>query len=285
MSQFIKNGDKKHISRLIQATKDFSGQIDSYSIPPESKGVFGSKAKITCGNTVINSDELDIEFDVAFDDDLEANEAQITVYNLSDNTINKLTYHAYITVEAGFDDDTGVIFRGYIVKTTTTHEGADKVTAIRCLDDVSERTLEEITYAAGTTASYILKDLLNRTGTPIAVFNMRRDWTYSQVCGVSTFVRNGKLYSRHIKTGDNIGFTLSEDTGLIGSPTSYEEELTAEDFKETINGWDVEMLLQHRISAGAIINLTSIEAKGQYRVRSGRHRYSNGECVTTAKLM
>lgn len=302
MSRLIKQGETKHVSRLIKATKDFSGQINDYEISPTSQGVWGSKAKITCGNTIIKSDDLDVEFDVSFDDDMEANEAEITVYNLSDNTINKLTRGAYITVEAGFDDDTGVIFRGYIDKPTTTYEGADKVTTLRCLDSISKRTLEEITYTSGTKASYILKDLLNRTGTPIAVFNMRRDWTYedeqkvdgdlmecikrySQVCGVSTFVKYGKIYSRHIKQGDNIGFTLSEDTGLIGSPTAYEEELTAEDFKETITGWECQMLLQHRISAGVIINLKSLAAKGQYRVRSGRHSYSNGECITTAKLM
>lgn len=302
MSQFIKHGDTKHVSRLIKATKDFGGLINDYEISPTSKGVWGSKAKIVCGNTTIKSDDLDVEFDISFDDDMEANEAEVTIYNLSDNTINKLTRKAYITIEAGFDDDTGIIFSGYIDKPTTTYEGADKVTTLRCLDDISKRTLEEITYAEGTAASYILKDLISKTGTPIAVFDMRRDWTYedeqkvdgdlmecikrySQVCGVSTFVKNGKIYSRHIKNGDNIGFTLSEDTGLIGSPTAYSEEMTAEDFKETIEGWECQMLLQHRISAGVIINLSSLAAKGQYRVRSGRHSFSNGECITTAKLM
>lgn len=302
MSQFIKNGETKHVSRLIKATKDFAKQLDSYEIDPKTKGVWGSEAKIICGGVTIKSDELDVEFDVAFDDDMEANESSITVYNLSANTINNIKYHSEISIEAGFSGDTGVIFKGFVDKVTTTHDGADKVTTIRCYDDISKKTIAEITYAAGTKASYILKDLLNKTGTPIDVFNMRRDWTYkdeqkvdgdlaqnikkySEVCGVSTYVRNGKIYSRYIKDGDNISFTISEETGMIGSPSAYEEEITAEDYKETVKGWECECLLQHRISAGVICNLKSLDANGQYRVKSGTHTFNNGECITKVKLM
>ena len=302
MSQFVKNGDQKHKSRLIKATKDFSKQLDSYTIKPSSKGVFGSKATVKCSSVTITSDNLDVEFDVNFDDDLEPNEASIVVYNLSDDTINKFKYRNKIAIEAGFNNDTGVVFTGYVDKVSTTYSGADKVTTIRCYDKVANDILTEITYASGSSASYILRDLLERTGIPIDVFNPRRDWTYedeqkvdgvleenikrySEVCGVSTFIKNGKIYSRHIKEGDNINFTISEDTGMIGSPSPYEEELTAEDFKETINGFDVEMLLQHRISAGVICNLKSLVANGQYRVRSGSHSFNNGECITKVKLM
>lgn len=302
MSQFIKNGETKHISRLIKATKDFAEQIKSYEIDPKTKGVWGSQAKIICGGVTLKSDELDIEFDVAFDDDMEVNEASITVYNLSANTINNLKYHSKISIEAGFSGDTGVVFSGYIDKVSTSYENADKITTIRCFDDISNKTITEITYAAGTKASYILNDLLNKTGTPIEVFDMRRDWTYedeqkvdgkldenikkySEVCGVSTYVRNGKIISRYIKNGDNISFTISEDTGMIGSPTAYEEEITAEDYKETIKGFEVEMLLQHRMSAGAICNLKSLVANGQYRVRSGTHTFNIDECTTKVKLM
>lgn len=302
MSQFIKNGEAKHLSRLIKTTKDFAEKIESYEIDPKTKGVWGSQAKIICGGVTLKSDELDLEFDVAFDDDMEANEASITAYNLSDNTINRLQYHSEISIEAGFSGDTGVVFSGYIDKVTTTYDGADKVTTIRCYDDISNKTITEITYAAGTKASYILKDLLNKTGTPIAVFDMRRDWTYkdeqkvdgnleenikkfSEVCGVSTYVKNGKIISRYIKNGDDISFTISEDTGMIGSPSAYEEEITAEDYKETVKGFEIEMLLQHRMSAGAVCNLKSLVASGQYRVRSGTHTFNIDECITKVKLM
>lgn len=301
MSQFIKDGKQKHKSRLVKAVQELSKNMESFVIDPSSRGVFGSKAKIICGGVTISSDTLDVEFTVKFDDDLEANECEIVVYNLSDNTINKFKYHASISIEAGFGKDTGVIFTGFVDKVSTSYNGADKVTTLRCYDDISQKTITEITYAANTTASYILKDLLGRTGTPIAVFKMRRDWTYedeqkvdgdlyanikkySEVCGVSTYIKNGKLYSRYIKEGDATNFTLSEDTGLIGSPSPYEEEITAEDYKETVNGWECECLLQHRFSAGSKVSLKSVFANGEYRICSGEHRFNIDEAVSKVKM-
>ena len=302
MSRFIKSGEQKHTSRLVKAVKQLSQNMESYTVDPADKGVFGSKAKIICGSVTISSDTLDVEFNVKFDDDMEVNEAEITIYNLSDNTLNRLKYHSKISIEAGFDDDTGVVFEGFVDKVSTIYEGADKVTTIRCFDDISNKQITERTYAKNTKASYILKDLLNETGTPIAVFKMRRDWTYedeqkvdgsltenirkySEVCGVSTYIKNGKTYSRYIKEGDATNFTISEETGMIGSPSAYEEEITAEDYKETVNGYEVEMLLQHRMSAGAICSLKSLVANGQYRVKSGEHSFSIDECITKVKLM
>lgn len=300
MSKFIKNGEQTHKSRLITALQEISSQIEA--VDPSDKGVFGSKAKVICGGVNISSDTLDVEFTVKFDDDMESNEAEITIYNLSDNTVNRLKYHSQISIEAGFDEDTGVIFSGYIDKVSTTYDGADKITTIRCVDDITNKTITETTYAANTTASYILKDLLSKTGTPIAVFSPRRDWTYedevkvsgslaenikqySEVCGISTFVKSGKIYSRYIKEGDSTGFTISEDTGMIGSPSPFEEEQTAEDYKETVNGYEVECLLQHRFSAGAIVNLKSLVANGQYRIQSGQHTFSVDEAVSKVKLI
>lgn len=286
-------------SRLIKAVKKGIDNLESYEIKPQ--GVFGSEAKVICDAVTLKSSELDLEFTVKFDDDMEANEAEIIVYNLSNNTINQFKKDKKISIEAGYKGDTGVVFSGYVMKVKTKTEDADRVTTIKCIDDVEEHTISEITYAAGTKASYILKDLLNKTGTPIAVFNMRRDWTYedeqkvdgdlmenikkySEVCGVSTYVSKGKIYSRYIKEGDNIYFTVSEETGLIGSPEEFEEEKTAEDYSETINGYECDMLFQHRMSAGAIVTLKSLNANGTYRVCNGEHRFNPDEAVTHIKF-
>lgn len=301
MSQLVKKGETKHVSRLVKATQDLAKSIESYDIDPKTKGVWGSQAKIICGGVTIKSSDLDIEFEIAFDDDMEQNQADITIYNLSTNTVNQLKKGSGISIEAGFEGDTGVVFVGTIDKATTKYDGADKVTTLRCYDDVSKKTVTEITYAAGTKASYILKDLLNKTGTPIAVFNMRRDWTYedeqkisgdlmenikrySEVCGVSTYVRNGKIISRYIKESDGINFTLSEETGLIGSPSAFEEEITAEDYKETVTGWECECLLNHRFSAGCKINLKSLNANGEYRICSGQHTFNINEAISKIKI-
>lgn len=299
-SRLITNGNySKHTSRLIKSVEKGIEDLKSYEIKPQ--GVFGSEAKIICGDVTLKSDELDFEFTVKFDDDMEANEAEIIVYNLTKSTIQKFKSKSKISIQAGYKGDTGVIFSGYVTKVHTKQEDSDKTTTIKAIDDVEEHTISETTYAAGTKASYILKDLLNKTGTPIAVFKMRRDHTYedeqkvdgdlmeniktySEVCGVSTYVKNGKIYSRYIKEGDNISFTVSEEKGMIGSPQEYEEELTAEDYTDTIKGYEVDMLLQHRMCAAAIVTLKSLEANGTYRVCSGEHTFNESEAKTHIKM-
>lgn len=290
------NGADGIRSALVQA---FDAWTTPYDIRPD--GVFGSVAKIKSGSTTISSETLDVEFVIPFDDDMEPNEAEITVYNLSDNTIKQLAKGAAITIEAGYTGDTGIIFSGFISTIKTTFESPDKVTKITAMDDIKDHALESISYAKGTKASYILQDLIKRTGIPVAVFKVRRDYTYTdaqtvdgdlmecisryaKVCGISVYVSRGKIYARYIKEGDNISFTVSPDTGMIGYPSAYEEEVTAEDFKDTVNGYEVELLLQHRICAGAIVNLKSRIASGQYRVCSGEHRFSAYETITKIKM-
>ena len=296
-SKFIKDGSGKNASRLIKAIQGLNEQF--YKDMP--KGVFGSKAIIECNGAVIKSDELDIEFSIPFDDDLESNEAEITIYNLSNTTLSRLAKGKKITVTAGFTGDTGVIFTGYIDKQQTSYEGVDRRTTLNCVDRVSKTDMKELTYKSGTKASTILKDLINKTGTPIAVFKVRRDHTYkdevkvdgnlmeniknyAKVCGISVYIKQGKIYARYLKEGDALNFVLSEDTGLIGSPTAYTEEIEVEEIKETINGYECESLLQHRFSAGAILKLKSREANGTYRVMSGEHTFNISEATTKIKV-
>lgn len=292
----VQQGTSKAASALVKA---FETWTTPYDIKPE--GVFGSTATIRSGGVTLTSAALDIEFTVPFDDDMEPNEAEITVYNLSDNAIKQLKKGNAISIEAGYTGDTGVLFQGYITKVTTKRDEADKVTTIYAMDDVKDHSIQSIAFAAGTTASTILKTLIGRTGLPLAVFSPRRDYTYKDsqtvdgdlmenikkyaaVCGISVYVSKGKIYARYITEGDNINFHVSPETGMIGSPSAYEEEITAEDFKDTVNGYRVEMTLQHRMCAGAIVELDGKDVSGTYRVCSGEHRFSIYECTTTVKM-
>lgn len=283
-------------SALVQA-------LDSWKTPYDIRpdGVFGSLATIRCGSVTISSETLDVEFTVPFDDDMEPNEAEIIVYNLSDNTIKQLKKDAAISIEAGYKGDTGVLFTGFISKVKTGYDGADRVTTIKAMDDIKDHSVESISFAEGTKASYILDSLIKKTGIPVAVFKPRRDHTYKDaqtvegdlmenigkyaaVCGISVYVSKGKIYARYIKEGDNLNFNVSVETGMIDYPNPYTEEVTAEDFTDTVDGYEVEMLLQHRLCAGAIVKLKSKIASGTYRVCSGEHRFSIDEAITKAKM-
>ncbi len=266
------------------------------SSPPD--GLFGFSAAIKSGSTALSTEDFDIEFSIPFDDDLEPNEAEIVVYNLSDSTVRNFKVNAVITVEAGFKDDTGVIFKGFIYSVSKKFEGADSKIVIKALDSFGNDTIESMSFAANTTASSVLKKLLEKTKLPIAVFAARDDYTYtngvtvdgslasnikkySQVCGISTFVKNGKIYAQYIKNGDNINFTVQESTGMINSPEPFQQQETIVDTTETVNGYSVSMLLQHRMSAGAIINVSSLTANGKFRVRKGSHSYNPDDGAIT----
>lgn len=292
----LQSNASKAVSALVKAVESWTEPFD---IKPD--GVFGSVATITCGQVSISSETLDVEYVVPFDDDMEPNEAEIIVYNLSENTIQQLKKDAAISIVSGYEGDTGVLFEGFISKVITRHDDAEKVTTIYALDDIKKHEVESLAFDEDTKASSILHALLKRTGIPIAVFSPRRDHRYenaqtvdgdlmqnikkyAKVCGISVYVSKGKIYARHIKVGDNINFNVSADTGMIGSPSPYTEEITAEDYTDTVNGYEVKMLLQHRMCAAAIVNLKSRVATGEYRVCSGEHRFSPDEAVTTLKM-
>lgn len=294
--------NNKNVSRLIKAFEGMQTGLEPYFSSP--KGMFGRVAIIQSNGVTFNSAELDIEYDVPFDDDIEANEAEIIIYNLSDTTIQALKYNNVITITAGYNTDTGVIFEGVISKVTSKWEGLDRKTVIRALDDknLQEKELEEITFGKNTRASTILKYLISRVPLPLAVFNIRRDHLYkdevkisgglmenikkySEVCGISVYINKRKIYARHITEGDNLNFVACAETGLIDSPEEFEEEVTAEDYKDVIKGYKFSMILQHRLTTAAIITLESKNVSGRYRVRSGRHLFNGSETITEVEVI
>jgi hypothetical protein len=287
---------------MVKAMKGWDSALEPFTEQP--KGMFGRKAEVRTGNVTLVIDEQDYEFECPFDDDTEANEIEIKAYNLSDTTISGLVKNNPISIEAGYTNDTGVIFSGFISDVRTKYEGVNKVTTIKAIDDADlmERDIEERTYAAGVLASYILFDLIRLLGLPLGAFMPKRDWVYkdeqkvsnglmdnirkyAQVCGISVYINKGQLYARHLTDGDNINFVLSEETGLIGRPEEFEEEVTAEDYKDIIKGYKLKMVFQHRMTTAAIINIDSRELKGQFRVRGGRHVMNESENITEIEVI
>ena len=282
--------------------KGWDKQIKPSTTPPS--GLFGRKVLIESGPVTIDGSQMDVEFSIPFDDDTQANEAEIVVYNLGRNSINSLKNDQVLTVTAGYGKDTGVIFSGRISKVSSKYVGVDKQTVIYAIDreGKKERQITSRSYKAGVKASYVLKDLIGLLKLPIAVFKVRRDYTYkdgltvdgnllesikqySEVCGVSTYICKGKVYSRWIKDGDNISFELSADTGLLDSPEPFEEEYSDENTTEIIKGYKVTMLLQHRVTTASIIKIKSRNVNGQFRVRSGTHSFNGTDFITEVEVI
>lgn len=265
----------------------------------------------TNNNITLKNDEFTMTFNVPFDDDMDMNMAEVTITNLTDSTINKLRYNDTITIEAGYNTDTGIICSGRIADVTTTHDGLDKTTTISIKDgaDLSSKTIENKTYANGTMASYILRDLANKLNLAIAKFQIPNDVRYTSGyvvdgniteamqnvamhCGVGCYIHKSKLYIRPITSGDDLQFTLSVDTGLLGTPEAFSEstEVSEEDMKYISKsrmkvvygkwyiiekGYKVECLLQHRFQVASIVNLKARGINARCRVKSGTHSFDS----------
>lgn len=284
---------KKRYSHVVKAAKNTKLKLEQ-----KFDGLFEHVATIKTGDVTIKNSELDFTFTVPFDDDPEANEAEIEIYNLSQSTIAKIKKGNKITITAGYEGDNGIIFSGYISSRKTKREGVDKITTICALDseDRKEHKIKKISFKKGTKASYILKTLINKVGIPVAVFSVKKDKTYKDavtvegklmeniknyaiVCGVSVYINKGKLYCRSLKEGDNTKFTLSESTGLIDIE-DYEEELSFDSVKQTVKGYKITMLMQHRMTTAGIVTVKSQNVSGKFRIRSGQHTYDTNDMLT-----
>lgn len=299
----IKGTGRDLDSRIVESIRHLESEIILETEQADTSGLYHHTVTIKIGDITIDNEELDCEFDIPFDDDTEADEAEIIVYNISDTTIQNIKRDAQISVTAGYGDDTGIIFSGIISKVRSYYSGNDRVTEIYAIDQavLKERELKSKSYAKGTKASKILQDLISQVGIPVAVFAPKRDHTYkdkstvdgglmenirkyAKVCGVSAYICKGQIYARHILDGDGLDFTLSSDTGLL-SLSEFEEEQTAEDLKDTVKGYEMTMLLQHRITTASLIHVQSRNVTGVYRVREGSHTYDGTDFLTKVKAI
>lgn len=259
---------------------------------------FGRVIEFLTAGMRFSSEQYAIEGTVPFDDDMLPNESEIRIYNLSDQTLARIKRGEVAMVNAGYKGDVGVILHGWISKVHTQWDGVDKITTIYVLDseDLSQREVKEAAYARGTSASYIIKDLARVIGMPIAQMEMVKDVRYTEgytakgkatdliaevakECETSAFINRGKLYVRNLRriAGSDL-FALSPKTGLIGTPSPFEDE--------GASGFEITSQLQYRITTASGIDLTSSAFNGRLYVRRGMHTFSrDGEFTTSVEAV
>lgn len=273
--------------------KQSGGEAIDTTVP----GLYRQHVIIEFESVIIDSDVLDCEFTIPFDNNTEANESELIIYNLSYNTTNQLKKGGSVTVKAGYGDDLGVILAGTISDKQVINEDVDRIITIKVIDGAGLSECEtEVSYCAGSTAQSILRDLCGRLGFPIATFQPVRDYTfdkdinidgslmdaiekYAGICGVSAYVCKGMIYVQPLSASDLDCFSLSVETGLL-SAEEYEDEQKNGEFEDTVHGWELEMLLNHRIQTGTRIDLDSNRVSGSYYVQEGEHTY-DGTNMTT----
>ena len=246
---------------------------------------------------------LEIEFDVSFNDKKEPDVSTVTIYNLSDETINDIKRDGYIYLNAGYREmkNRANILTGEIEGIETTWEGLDKVTKITVGDGTKAWRKAELnkTYANGTKASAIMRDLANVMEYEIVEINPKNDLTYKlgkTIKGSASksltqllkdteskmFINKNRIVIRDQKKGYATGFVLNESTGLVGMPTlnkdesgdkneDFEKEKSKKKNKKEKKNWKVTCLLNPKIETDSIIKVESKTCNGTFRVISGKH--------------
>lgn len=251
---------------------------------------FGRVVEFIVGSKKFSGLDFFIPFRVPFDDGKEPAVADIQVFNLSDKSINEIKKDSPVILNAGYTGDVGAVFLGYVEKVTTDRQGVDKVTTVQCVEGVTSwrKIRVQKTYRPGTTGRQILSDLAGMTGLQLGALNLPVDRVYksgktinaplgnaiasvASECGAKAHNTRGKLLIRPKNEGDNIGFLLDRENGLISSPTPIEKEVKG----VIVKGWKVVSLLNHRITADSLLQIKSRTANGIFRVDSGFHDGNN----------
>ena len=89
MSRYVNIRRRGKASRIIKSFMELEQEINIETSGGDN-ALFRRNIIVQTGNVSINSNDLDLEFDVEFDDDTEANESEIILYNLSDTTIQNI---------------------------------------------------------------------------------------------------------------------------------------------------------------------------------------------------
>lgn len=226
--------------------------------------------------------DLEIRFEVTFDDNTEPNESKVIVYNLSESTINSINKANRVILNAGYQSGYGTILSGYITKYETQYSEADKITTFYVKDSspAGSTTIKNIGYAKGVKSSTIIRDLARRGNLGVGQIDLPKDVTYkrgtsvsgtiitalkkiAKDCGANAYISKGKIYIRPGSKGDASGVVVSQESGMIESPADLNDDKA--------KGYNVKMTLEHRITTSSLIVLKSKFVNGVLRVRSGKH--------------
>lgn len=246
---------------------------------------------------------LDIDLDINFSDGKDPDVSEVTIYNLSDDSINQIKKDGYCIVNAGYKHmgNKGNVLSGDIEEVTTTWQGLDKETKIKVTDGGKKWRKAKIskTYKENTKASVIMRDVINIMGYEIVELKPKNDKVYKlgkTVNGFCSdilkmlvkdteskmFVNKNRIIIRDQEKGTKTGFVLSPETGLIGSPTLNKDDTGdkssdvdtdkgKKENKEEKKTWEVTCLLNPKIETDSVIQVKSKVLNGTFRVIKGKH--------------
>lgn len=239
--------------------------------------------------------ELNIDFSLKKDNSKHPNKGYVTVYNLSQESIDFLSANQAeslsVIFTAGYDGDERQIFSGTVEFMEDAWEGATRKTKF-IFGDASlniYRSVSSRSYKKGTQVNTILNDLISDLGLPKgrvipfgaeaiensmafqgnSATNLQ---TLAKNTGSTFSVQDGAVYwTREGERLKDVVFEISEETGMKESPTPKNPNLNKKkkkkkDAKKEDAGLTVTTLLNGAIIPETTVYLKSKKYTGFYKV-------------------
>lgn len=237
--------------------------------------------------------ELDTDFNITFNADDEQPVDDVTITNLTPETINGMAIGQTLILNAGYNDNLGNILVGKIQDIKTSSGAVDRSLKLTVTPDIAVILTAKVSksYAPGTSASYIVKDVLSGVDIELGTIKLNSDigYVYGKVIsgtvdavlkqlvketGSFLFVRCNILYIVDSIYEIDTGILLNSSTGLIGSPETVEENGSAR--------YKITSLLNPMLTVGSVFRLESKYLSGLFRVEHGTHAGDFTTVVTCA---
>ncbi len=239
--------------------------------------------------------EFEVQFRVEFDDDDDPDVAIVELYNLKQETENRIKRGEELVLAAGYEGDIGTVLAGKVSQAYAYPEGVDRICEVEVIDATDDFLTRRVSkaYKAGTRASQILADILAMTGLEIGRISLPNDITYTNgrtvdsrikdaakqivsEAGGKLYVNNGTIFAVPPDFTGEVAVLLNKDTGLLHSPTRIDSD----------DGriWEMESLLNYRIRAGTKVQVQSQTASGVFRVVKGEHKSGGSEHITRIEV-
>ncbi len=269
-------------------------------------------ATLQLGTNLYDLSKLFFTFEVPFEDSEELQTATIVAHNLSKATRSGIKRGQVVILNAGYEGDVGTIFVGKVSRAVSKKEQTEWITTITAAVALEEWLSKEVnkTYAPGSKASAILKDLLNIFGIEIGTFELvvDKDYPRGKVCkgkvkDVVTeivtldcksrfLIKNGTVIINDPTKGQNMGYHLSASTGLLRSTEEMEDTEPVTNQTTIDTGAEAEdqtytrrCLLNYHLGPADVVKITSGSLNGAYLIKGGRHSGSpSGDWITEIEV-
>ncbi|WP_303870445.1 phage tail tip lysozyme [Acetobacterium wieringae] len=253
--------------------------------------LFRRKKQLIINNVVMP--DLEIDFNITFNADDEQPVNDVSIVNLTPETIRGIGNGQIVILNAGYGDNMGNLLVGKISDVATTSDAVDRSLKLMVAPDVNVTlsTTVSKSYAPGTMASFVVKDLLNGIGLEVGTIKLNADICYTdgkifsgtvdaalkeivKATGSFMFVRCNIIYIVDSVYEIDTGILLNKSTGLIGSPEVVDIN--------GAKGYKIKSLLNPMLTLGSVFRLESKYLSGLFRVQDGTH---TGDFITTVNCL